>query len=78
MHFLEIFRKSSHHVNTNKGSVVKQSGNDVEGYRHEQILFQLNMRVILQYSVKFIRWPMNKFLIELNRKLVQSSLNEYY
>ena len=29
-HFREIFRKSSHHVNTNKGRVVKQSGNDVE------------------------------------------------
>ena len=30
MHFREIFRKSSHHVNTNKGSIVKQSGNAIQ------------------------------------------------
>ena len=29
--FPRNFRKSSHHMNSNKGSVVKQSGNDVEG-----------------------------------------------
>ena len=51
-HFREIFRNSSHHVNTNKGSVVKQSGNDVEGCRSEKVLFQPSMRVFLQYSVK--------------------------
>ena len=50
-HSREIFRKSSHHVNTNKGSVVKQSGNDVEGCRSQKVLFQPNMRVFLQYSV---------------------------
>ena len=38
-------------MNTNKGSVVKQSGNDVEGYRPQKVLFQTNVRVILQYSV---------------------------
>ena len=47
-----IFRKSSHHVNTNKGSVVKQSCNDVKGCLSEKVLFQPNMRVFLQYSVK--------------------------
>ena len=51
-HFREIFRKSSHGVNTNKGSVVKQSGNDVEGCRSQKVLLQSNMRVFLQYSVK--------------------------
>ena len=30
-YYREIFRNSSHHLNTNKGSVVKQSGNDVYG-----------------------------------------------
>ena len=30
-HFQELFRKSSNYVNTNKGSIVKQSDNDVEG-----------------------------------------------
>ena len=39
-HFREIVRKSSHHVNTNKGGIVKQSGNDVEGYRSQKVLFQ--------------------------------------
>ena len=39
-------------MNTNKGSVVKQSGNDVEGCRSQKVLFQPNiMRVFLQYSV---------------------------
>ena len=52
--FREIFRKSSHHVNTNKGSIVKQSGNDVEGCRSQEILFQPNMRVFLQYSVNVV------------------------
>ena len=51
-HFREVFRKSSHHVNTNKGSISKQSGNDVEGCRSQKVLFQSNMRVFLQYSVK--------------------------
>ena len=37
-------QKSSHHVNINKGSVVKQSGNDVESCRSEKVLFQPNMR----------------------------------
>ena len=38
-------------MNTNKGSVVKQSGNDVEGCRSEKVLVQPNTRVFLQYSV---------------------------
>ena len=38
-------------MNTNKGSIVKKSGNDVEGCRSEKILVQPNMRVFLQYSV---------------------------
>ena len=50
-HFQEIFRKSSYHVNTNKGCVVKQSGNDVEGWRSQKVLFQPNMRVFLHCSV---------------------------
>ena len=51
-HFWEVFRKPSHHVSTKKGNVVKQSGNDVEGCRSQKVLFQPNMRVFLQYSVK--------------------------
>ena len=39
-HFREIFRKSSHHMNTNKGNIVKQSGNDVEGCGSEKVLVQ--------------------------------------
>ena len=31
--------KPSHHVNTNKGNVVKQSGNDVEGYQSQKFCF---------------------------------------
>ena len=54
MHFREIFRKSSHHVNTNKGGIVKESGNDVEGYRSQMVLFEPNVGVFLQYSVKEI------------------------
>ena len=38
-------------MNTNKGGIVKQSGNDVEGCRSEKVLVQPNMRVFLQYSV---------------------------
>ena len=38
-------------MNTNKGSIVKQSGNDVEGCRSEKVSVQTNMRVFLQYSV---------------------------
>ena len=34
------------------GSIVKQSGNDVEGCRSEKVLVQPNMRVFLQYSVR--------------------------
>ena len=39
-------------MNTNKGSIVKPSGNDVEGCRSEKVLVQPNMRVFLQYSVR--------------------------
>ena len=38
-------------MKTNKDSVVKQSGNDVEGCL-SQVLFQHNIRIFLQYSVK--------------------------
>ena len=38
-------------MNINKGSVVKQSGNNFEGCRSQKILFQPNMRVFLQYGV---------------------------
>ena len=41
-------------MNTNKGSIVKQPGNDVEGCRSEKVLVQPNMCVFLQYSVKTI------------------------
>ena len=37
-------------MNTNKGSVVKQSSNDVEGCRSRKVLFQPNMSAFLQYS----------------------------
>ena len=53
-HFLEIFTKTFHQVNTNKGSVVKQSGDDVESCRSQEVLFQPNMRVFPQYSVSYI------------------------
>ena len=36
----------------NKGSIVKQSSNDVESCRSEKVLFQPNMCVFLQYGVK--------------------------
>ena len=42
-------------MNTNKGSIVKQSDNDVEGCRSEKVLFQPNMRVFLQYSVMYAK-----------------------
>ena len=32
-------------MNTNKGSIVKQSGNDAEGCRSEKILVQSNERI---------------------------------
>ena len=41
-------------MNTNKGSIVKQSSNDVEGCRSQSILFQPNMRTFLQYSVRLL------------------------
>ena len=47
-HFREILRKSFHHMNTNKGGIVKQSGNDVEGYRSQKVLFQPSVLVFLQ------------------------------
>ena len=52
---LRIFRKSSHHVNTNNSSVVKQSADDVEGCLSQKVLFQPNMRAFLQYSVMISR-----------------------
>ena len=50
-------------MNTNKDSVVKQSGNDAEGCRSQKILFQPNMRVFLQYSVKFHQILLELFII---------------
>ena len=62
----EIFGKSSHHVNTNKGSVVTQSGNDVEACRSQKVLFQPNLRVFLQYSVR-LRFPILVIKVQLQR-----------
>ena len=39
-------------MNTNKGSIVMQSGNDVKGCRSEKVLVQPSMWVFPQYSVK--------------------------
>ena len=36
---------------TNKDSVIKQPGNDVEGCRSQKLLLQPSMRVFLQYIV---------------------------
>ena len=49
-------------MNTNKGSVVKQSSNDVEGCRSQKILFQPNKRAFLQYSVNRQVWLENFFV----------------
>ena len=49
-------------MSRNKGNVVKQSGNDVEGCRSQKVLFQPNMRVFLQYSVKY--HALNQTIIE--------------
>ena len=40
-------------MDANKGTIVKQSRNDIEGCRSEKVLVQPNMRVFLQYSVMF-------------------------
>ena len=40
-------------MNTNKGSIVQQSGNDVEGCQSEKILVHPNMHVFLQYGVNY-------------------------
>ena len=36
-------------MDTNKSTAVKQSGNDVEGYQSQKVLFQSNVLVFLQY-----------------------------
>ena len=41
-------------MNTIKGGIVKQSGNDVEGYPSQKVLFQPNVRVFVQYSVNYL------------------------
>ena len=41
-------------MNTNKGSDVKQSGNDVESCQSQKILFQPNKRAFLQYNVMIL------------------------
>ena len=38
-------------MNTNKGSIVKQSGNDVHSCKSEKVLVQPNMHTFLQCSV---------------------------
>ena len=53
-------------MNTNKGSIVKQSGNDVEGCRSEMVLVQPNMRVFLQYSVNKEECDLNQSLLAKN------------
>ena len=40
---------------------------------HVQVL-----QMLARFFIKFIHWPLNKFSIELNRKLVQSSANWFY
>ena len=42
-------------MNADKGSIVKQSGNDVEGCRSEKVLVQPNTRVFLQYSINAVK-----------------------
>ena len=49
-------------MNTNKGSVVKQSGNDDEGCLPQKVLFQPNMRVFLQYNVKSVQSALSDLL----------------
>ena len=39
-------------MNTNKDGIVKQSGNDVEGYRFQIVLFQPNVCVFLHSVIK--------------------------
>ena len=39
-------------MNTNKDGIVKQSGNDVECYPSQMVLFKPNVHVFLQHSVK--------------------------
>ena len=45
----KCFENLPTHMNTNKGSIVRQSGNHVEGCRSENV-FQPSMRVFLQYN----------------------------
>ena len=40
-------------MSTNKGGIVKQSGNDVDGYQSQKVFVSTNVRVFLQYSVKY-------------------------
>ena len=42
-------------MNINNGGIVKQSGNDVEGYRSQKVLFQHTVRVFLQKSVNTVQ-----------------------
>ena len=61
-------------MNKNKGGIVKQSGNYVEGYRSQKVLFQPNVRVFLQYSVNIstrniMAWAeLGKYLFKLKLK----------
>ena len=50
----------------NESSIVKQSGNDVEGCRSQKVLFQpnCNMLLFLQYSVKVTGYPLPSILKE--------------
>ena len=75
----DIFEKSFHHMNTNKVGNVKQSGNDVEGYRSQNVLFQPSVRVFLQYSVKafnVIDWKFN-LTRDLNKDTVVAAVTHH-
>ena len=57
-----------------KDSVVKQSGNDVEGCRSQKVLFQPNMLVFLQYSVTVEFELFRSLELNINRRLRETSV----
>ena len=66
-HLREIFRKSSHQINTNKG-IVKQFGNDVVGCRSQKILFSTQYARIS--AIQCIYCIPNNIRIEHNALIV--------
>ena len=61
-------------MSTNKGGIVKQSGNDVEGYRSQTVLLQPNVHVFLQYRVKFFKSYQEEFRLNVKFVLTSSTL----